>query len=142
MSIIHSDVRLLVHVIWATNDRVALLLPEHDALLHSLIVASLAPARARVGAFGASDDHVHVLIELAATARLCDVVQALKGVSARRWNEQPPRDAPLIRWQEGYWARSVSPADVTALGRYVREQRAHHGTSTLPEPWESTDAHG
>lgn len=137
---IHSNVRLLVHIVWATNNRAALLPSQDDDHLSSLIVASVPTNRARVRAFGASDDHVHVLVEMTATARLCDVVQALKGVSARRWNDQPPPGAPQLRWQEGYWARSVTPGDVTTLDRYVREQRAHHGTPTAPEPWETTDA--
>jgi putative transposase len=107
-----------------------------------LIRDAVPEERGFVRAVGASDDHVHVLVELAATMRLCDLVQSMKGVSARRWNQQPPPDAPLLRWQDGYWARSVSPDGDAALLRYVLDQRAHHSASRAPEPWELHHARG
>ena len=132
----HSNVLLAVHVVWATKYRSPLFAEANDGLLLTLLRGAVPEDRGFVRAFGASDDHVHVLVELAATVRLCDLVQCLKGVSARRWNQQPPHGASPLRWQDGYWARSVSPDEDAALLHYIRTQREHHRTSQDPEPWE------
>ena len=136
MNSTHSNVLVMVHVVWATKRRSHVLAADHDAFLRTLLSAAVPEDRGWLRAFGASDDHVHVLVEVSATVRLCELVQSLKGVSARRWNQQPPLGASPLRWQDGYWARSVSPDEDGALLRYILDQREHHLTCSDPEPWE------
>ena len=134
----HADTRLLVHVIWTTRHRAPLLPPSLDAHLKGLLVDALPARCAALLAFGASGDHVHVLLQLAATGRLCDAVKAMKGASARRWNQQLFGGSATLYWQGGYWARSANADDVEALTAYILDQRAHHATQQRPEPWEIT----
>lgn len=134
-----SNVLVLVHVVWATKRRSQLLAAEHDGLLCTLLRDAVPEDRGWLRAFGASNDHVHVLVEVSATVRFCDLVQSLKGASARRWNQLPPPGACPLRWQDGYWARSVSPDEDEALVRYILNQRAHHAMPQPPEPWELED---
>jgi putative transposase len=136
MNSTHSNVLVLTHVVWATKRRCRMLAAEHDGFLLTLLRGAVPEDRGWLRAFGASNDHVHVLVELSATVRLCDLVQSLKGVSARRWNQQPPLGASPLRWQDGYWARSVSPGEDEALRWYIHNQREHHATPQPPEPWE------
>ena len=79
--------------------------------------------------------HMHLLINLRPTQRLCDVVDAIKGALSREWNRQL-RDLPVLYWQDGYWAESVTPSDLEPLQVYVRTQRQHHAEHHEPEPWE------
>ncbi len=130
-----SNVLLLVHVVWATKRRAPLLGAHNDDLLVTLLPSTMPEQSGHLRALGVAPDHVHVLIEVAATLRLSDLVQSMKGVAARRWHQQPP-DGVLLRWQDGYWARSVSPSHTEALDRYIRNQRAHHATPQPPESWE------
>lgn len=131
----HSDTNLMAHAVWATKHRTPLLLAEHDPFLRRLFVESLHAFEAEIVAFGASVDHVHVLVRVPASAPLSDIIKAMKGSSSRRWNQRPPSGAPSLYWQDGYWARSVSPDDIGAIQRYVLRQREHHATSGPVEPW-------
>ncbi len=100
-----------------------------------------AAAGAGLVAVGVANDYVHALVRWEATARLCDVVQRMKGATSHAWNFER-RGSTALAWQDGYWAQTVSPRDVGAARRYFREQRAHHATSTRPEAWELHFAHG
>jgi REP element-mobilizing transposase RayT len=135
----HSNVLVLAHVVWATKHRSPVLAVEHDGFLRTLLHDAVPEERGWLRAFGASNDHVHVLVELSASVRFCDLVQSLKGASARRWNQQPPLGASPVRWQDGYWARSVSPDEDETLVRYILNQREHHAMPQPPEPWELGD---
>ena len=136
MSETRSDTLILVHAVWATKKREALLPTSADEALRGLIVTALQPVESELRAFGAFDDHVHVLVRLSAKFAVSEVVKAMKGVSARRWNESPPGDVPRLSWQDGYWARSVSSDAVGAVTRYILRQRSHHAEPQASEPWE------
>ena len=82
----------------------------------------------------AASDHVHLLIVLHETERLCDVVFAIKRAVSRDWNQQFA-DGPWLDWQDGYWAQSVDGRDPERVIRYVSEQRQHHASASEPEEW-------
>jgi REP element-mobilizing transposase RayT len=86
---------------------------------------------------GIASDHVHVLVRVGAAVSLADLVQRLKGGSAYDVNRGAPPERRLC-WQVGYWAESVSPADVDPLCRYLRVQRARHDDSSPLERWTLT----
>lgn len=132
----HSDTLVLLHVVWATKRRARLLPASLDRRLRHFIIDALAPRDAALRAFGAAEDHVHVIVQIEATERLCDVVKSMKGCSSHRWNESPPDGAASLYWQDGYWARSVDAHDVSALQSYILAQRTHHADVQPPEPWE------
>lgn len=82
---------------------------------------------------GGVEDHVHVLCALPATLAVADLVRHLKGWTARAANARHPDS---LRWQGGYGAFSVSPADVPMVEAYVRNQAAHHANRDLRDTWE------
>jgi hypothetical protein len=41
-----------------------------------------------------------------------------------------------LHWQSGYWAESVSPADLDPLASYLRRQRTHRDDSHPAELWQ------
>jgi REP element-mobilizing transposase RayT len=90
-------------------------------------------------AAGCGPDHVHVLLRLAPTVTLADVVQRLKGATAHDVN-QGRLLAKHLAWQAGYWAESLGPADLEPLARYLRVQRQHHDESHPAERWHFDDA--
>ena len=82
-------------------------------------------------AAGVADDHVHALVRYRSTVALADLVQRVKGASSHECNQRRLFKIKL-RCQPGYWAESVSPADLTALINYVGGQRERH--RELDEP--------
>ena len=129
---------ILIHVVWATARRARLLHPSFDPMLIALIGAKARELDCPLIAGGCAPDRLHTVFDLAACVRLADLVQRVKGASAHEINRTSPR-GPLIRWQAGYWAESVSPADLDDLGDYVVSQRVRHDGSHPAERWQFGD---
>jgi REP element-mobilizing transposase RayT len=133
-----SPALLLVHVVWATVRRAALL----DAAMDERLIAIAGAKASQIGcvllAAGCAPDHMHAVFDLSACVRLADLVQRVKGASAYEINRPPFAPRP-IRWQRGYWAESVGIADLDPLGRYVRSQRVRHDESHPAERWQFSE---
>ncbi len=125
---------VLIHIVWSTRGREPQLIAANDSALERLLAAKAAELGCQLLAFGCAEDHIHVLIRLAATTALAAVVQRMKGATSYLL----PRvlDAPLS-WQDGYWAASFAAHELRNLITYVREQRAHHGRGSGAEDWET-----
>lgn len=129
-----SPALLLVHVVWATSGRRPILEPTFDSTLLGILIGRARELGCMVLCGGCAPDHVHVIVDLVPRVALAELVQRLKGGSAYDASRHPlcPQK---IRWQDGYWAESLSPADLTPLARYVRSQRSHHDRSHPAERW-------
>jgi REP element-mobilizing transposase RayT len=130
-----SPALLLVHVVWATARRQRLLQPAFDDTLIGIVGAKARDLGCTLIAGGCGPDHVHTVLRLSASVALADLVHRMKGGSAYDVNH--PIAAPQsLRWQAGYWAESLGPADLDSLVRYVRGQRVHHDNSHPAESWQ------
>ena len=87
---------------------------------------------------GNGDDHVHVVASLHPSTALANVVRHLKGASTRMWNVEHPWRR--LRWQHGYWARSVDPVTLTRLLPYLHNQRQRHASRSIHAPFEQSVA--
>jgi REP-associated tyrosine transposase len=134
----HSDVLLLVHVVFATVDRRRLLPPSMDAWLHAELREQARRCEVHLLGVGNADDHVHAVLSIQATTALAPLMKQLKGVSCREWNLQNP-SRPL-RWQSGYWARSIQSDSLGRLLPYLRDQRARHGSGLIEPDFEQNEA--
>ena len=130
-----SPAHLLVHLVWATKRRRPMLPPGFDATLFAIFGDNARGAGCVLRVAGCASDHVHVVVRLAPTTALAELVQKLKGASSRDINGHallPDR----LSWQDGYWAESLAPADFDPLARYIRSQRDHHDDSHPAEQWQ------
>jgi len=128
----HSATRVVVHMVWATLGRVPWLDETVDARLAGLVTDKCRELGCRAIAVGNAGDHVHSVVVLAPTTSVAPLAHCLKGATSRVLGMQLPEP---FAWQAGYFAESV--ADVAAIVRYVREQRAHHREDATPEGWEA-----
>jgi REP element-mobilizing transposase RayT len=123
----HVPSTIYAHLTWTTLRRDPLITPAVAAFL----LRFLPPQGRRYGGqvleIGIVRDHVHVLLHLTPGAPIPQLVQALKGASARVANRDgiAPENRPL-RWDRGYDLRSVSPQALAAATRYVRRQGERH----------------
>ncbi len=71
-------------------------------------------------------DHVHLLILVNQSQSLANVMQQLKGASARRaFLEHPDLRLEVGQdslWQKGYGRRRITPQEVPRVTRYIRTQ--------------------
>ncbi len=135
----HSDTLLLTHVIWATRHRKAALPLAFDGWFADFAAYACGRIGCDLVSVGNASDHVHVVARLAPSITVADVVHRLKGGSSYAWNARPGRRPPL-RWQTGYWARSIDQEGLVMLTGYVRDQRVRHAAATTLAAWEQNEA--
>lgn len=74
--------------------------------------------------FNGESDHIHVLIEFPPKLSVSQMVNALKGVSSRRYGQAgylKPYGKDAL-WSPSYFVSSVGGAPIEVLKRYIREQ--------------------
>jgi putative transposase len=75
-------------------------------------------------------DHVHLVLALAPSDRVSEVVQHFKGNTARLLREKFPRvrEAAPNLWSEGYYVESLGSKNVKqVLGHVLRQEEHHRG---------------
>jgi len=82
---------------------------------------------------GGVSDHVHLLVGLSATHRLCDVMREIKSASSRWVHEEIGQRQ--FRWQEGYGAFTVSACNRSKVRMCIEEQERHHQKRTFQEEY-------
>jgi putative transposase len=133
----HSATTLVVHVVWSTHRRARWLDVSFDQRLAELLAQLAKRVDAEALAVGNAADHVHAVVRHPPSVAVSDVVQRLKGASARALHAAVPHAAGRL-WQAGYWAQSVGPLELPAVVAYVRDQRSHHDRHwEASEPWEA-----
>ena len=127
-------VRVWVHLVWATWDRMAWIDEPTERIVRDAAAAQCTRLDAPLQAFGSADDHVHAVVELNRQRTLVEVVRAIKGATSNAvQHDQPDR---TFRWQEGYGAFSISEREPAVVLAYVREQRQRHAAGAINPEWE------
>ena len=106
----------LVHIIFSTKDRKALITDERAAALHAYLAGGVA-------------DHIDLAVRLAPTKSAAKVMSEIKTSSSWWMKDQGVK---AFAWQ-GYGLFSVSPADVGALLGHIGAQREHHRRRSFQE---------
>lgn len=126
----HNRVNVLVHFVWGTWRREELVQDRHERSIYRYIHAVCRNHNCPVVAIGGRPDHVHLLVAMAATTTMSDLMEWVKGGSAHFANHDLGMGNGFA-WQEGYGAFSVSPHDRTKVIAYIRDQQAHHASGTV-----------
>ena len=113
----------LVHVIFSTKDRQALISDELSDALHAYLSGAARNLGCECFPAGGVADHVHLALRLAPTKAAARIVSEIKTGSSVWMKQQGVKD---FAWQRGYGLFSVSPADIGALVQYIETQKAHH----------------
>lgn len=116
---------VLVHAVWSTQQRVRSLMPENDVLLLRLVGQQAKELRSDLVAGGCWYDHVHVLVRVAPSVALSDLIGRFKGSTAFELSRNA-KVRQRVQWQRGYWAQSIGRSEVDRVLAYVLGQRDHH----------------
>jgi putative transposase len=76
-------------------------------------------------AIGGWSDHLHLLISLGRQQDIAKVTMLIKGESAH-WLNQQGLIRGKFRWQDDYYAISVSESQVSQVRAYIARQEDHH----------------
>jgi putative transposase len=123
---------VIVHLVFSTKDRAALISPEMLPRLHAYLAEVARGLGCQAYRVGGVADHVHLALTLPRTVTQGDLVKELKTASHHWLGKQDGRYANFA-WQRGYGIFSVGKSQLAALEQYIENQEAHHRRRTFQD---------
>ena len=117
-----SLVKILVHVVFSTKNRVDLIHPEIEAALYAYIHGIVEHNKSKLILGNGTANHGHLMISMGKTVDISDLVGDIKRDSSL-WMKQHDRS---FYWQEGYGAFSIGESQVPRVSAYIQNQKEHH----------------
>ncbi len=127
-----SLAQILVHLVFSTKNREALLGDDIRDELHAYIGGIAEHQRGTLLKAGSVVDHIHLLIAHPRTCAPADLVQEIKTGSSK-WLKTKSASYAHFHWQGGYGIFSISPAHRPALEKYIGNQAEHHRVVTFQD---------
>ncbi len=126
----HVFHEIYLHLNWHTKNDHPALRGEVEELTHKFLTDK---ARSMKGVFlqklGGTDTHVHLAVQIEPFVLISDLVQELKGTSAREVNKRQGHKA--LEWQRGYGAVSFGRKNLPWIIGYIQQQREHHAAGRV-----------
>jgi putative transposase len=123
---------ILLHCIFSTKNRAALILPEIETQLHRYIGGIVGNHQCRQLCIGGTANHLHMLVSMSKNVTIVELMEDVKKDSSKWIKTQGPRFADF-HWQEGYAALSIGESGVAALRSYIANQPQHHQQTSFEE---------
>ena len=120
----HSISSLKIHLVCVTKYRQSVLTSEGLALIEESFRGVAKKMNFDIVEFNGESAHIHALIEYPPKLSVAQIVNAVKGVSSRRYGKaglQKPYGKNAL-WSPSYFASSVGGAPIEVLKSYIRNQ--------------------
>jgi putative transposase len=119
----HSVTDLKIHLVCVTKFRRPVFTASGLAVIEKSFREVALKMDFQVLEFNGEENHVHALIEYPPKLSVSQIVNALKGVSSRRYGQaglpKPHQDA---LWSPSYFAIAVGGAPLEVLKEYIKNQ--------------------
>lgn len=119
----HSVTDIKMHLVCITKYRRSVFNAQSLDLIDKTFREVAEKMNFRILEFNGEGDHVHALIEYPPKLSVSQIVNALKGVSSRRYGQagyKKPHNEAL--WSPSYFAASVGGAPIEVLKTYIQNQ--------------------
>jgi len=126
-----SLVKILVHMVWSTKDRIRNVPPEFEPRLYGYISGIITNNGGRMIIAGGDADHIHLLASIGRIG-IAELIGDIKRDSSS-WIKKEDRRFSEFYWQRGYGAFSIGQSQVSAVSRYIRDQKKHHQSQTYQD---------
>jgi len=130
-----SYLKVWIHLVWSTKNREPLLSKEIRSILFPHIRKNAQQKGIWIDFINGHTDHIHVLISLNKDQSIGGIVQLIKGESSF-WINQQKLTRERFRWQDQYFAVSVSESGIAKVRDYIKNQEAHHKKKTFQQEYE------
>lgn len=127
-----SWVRVWVHMVFSTHNNQPYLKKEIRARVFQHIKDNAKEKGIWLDCVSGYHDHAHCLVSLGKEQTISRVAQLIKGESSH-WINQQHLIEGTFRWQDDYWAVSVSEGDVDRVRAYIHRQETHHSRSSFAD---------
>ena len=120
----HSVTDLKIHLVCVTKCRRPVFTAESLAVIETSFYDVAKEMNFQIQEFNGESDHIHALIEYPPKLSISTIVNALKGVSSRKYGQEgfPKPYGKKALWSPSYFAASVGGAPLEVLKRYIQNQ--------------------
>jgi putative transposase len=120
----HSVSDLKIHLVCVTKYRRSIFTAESLAVIEQSFKEVAKKMDFQVLDFNGEADHVHTLLEFPPKLSVSQMVNALKGVSSRRYGQagyKKPYGKDAL-WSPSYFVSSIGGAPLEVLKKYIQSQ--------------------
>ena len=120
----HSVTDLKIHLVCVTKYRDEIFSGEELKLIEEVFRHVATQMNFQILEISGEDEHIHALIEYPPKLSVSKIVNALKGVSSRRYGQagfKKPHGKTAL-WSPSYFAVSVGGAPIEVLIKYIKNQ--------------------
>ena len=128
-------IKILIHAVWATKSRKALLNKENKNVLCVHIRHYAKSKNIRLLNINGYKNHLHGLISLEAEQDIAKVMGLIKGESSF-WANRNLKFPEKFGWQDEYFAVSIGESQFNAVNDYINRQEEHHRVKSFQEEYE------
>ncbi len=130
--------QLFYHIVWSTKDRLPLLTPDVEAIIHDLLRGKAVGLGATVFALNGVFDHVHLVVAIPPRIAVAKFIGQIKAVASTKFNKSRVSEVSFF-WQEEYGVFSFDGKRLPNYIAYVERQKVHHAQGTIIPILERTD---
>ncbi len=127
-------VKIWLHCVWGTKNRIHLLTPEKKLEVFEHIKSNAKSKGIHIDFINGHTEHVHCLLSLNPEQSLSKVMQLIKGESSF-WINKNAIIRGKFEWADEYFGVSVSESLVPNVRDYIKNQEEHHRKITWEEEY-------
>lgn len=120
-----SYLRVWIHFVWSTKDRLPLLAKDTRDKLVRHMKDYAKEKDIWIDTCNGYTDHWHCLVSLDKEYNIAKIAQLLKGESAH-WINKNNLCKGKFAWQDDYFAVSIGHSQLDAIRKYIHNQDEHH----------------
>ena len=109
-----------------------------EANLYKVIAAKVKDMDGFVHAIGGTEEHVHLAVSISPKVAPAKLIGDVKGNSSHYVNHVIKPDFEFY-WQDEYGVLSFGEKDLSAIVKYIHNQKQHHTDGTLIAAMERID---
>ncbi|AFZ34138.1 transposase IS200-family protein [Stanieria cyanosphaera PCC 7437] len=120
----HSVSDLKIHLVCVIKYRRSILTAESLSVIEKSFAEVARKMNFKILEFNGESDHIHALIEFPPKLSVSQMVNALKGVSSRRYGQagfKKPYGKDAL-WSPSYFTSTVGGAPLEVLKKYIQKQ--------------------
>jgi len=122
--------QLYVQVVFAPKSKHSLIDEDWENELYKYITGIIRNNKHKLFAINGTSDHLHLLISLSPHQSLSELIQIIKSNSSK-WINESNFTMGRFEWQEGFGGFTYSKSHITAVVKYIAEQKEHHKKTTF-----------
>ncbi len=128
-------IKIWIHAVWTVKNREKILEKGVREEIFNHILQNAKEKGILIDVVNGHLDHVHCLFRLKNDQTIQKIMQLIKGESAF-WINRNMNLNQKLKWQDEYFAVSVSESQVEKVRNYIKNQEEHHRKKSFDEEYD------